>query len=143
MISTLNILITQPILILSLPYRKEVSSHLLDKAREENSAAEVSIITDLHEAYQVLSTDFVEATTIRVDILPGAQRAFDAVREGYREGKFGYLDVLDAQRSLFDAQGQYIDALAGYHRSVANIERLIGKGLLSVNVNVKQNEKEL
>lgn len=119
------------------------ASHLLAKAHEESSAAKVSIVTDLHEAYQVLSTDFVEATTIRVDILPGAQRAFDAVREGYREGKFGYLDVLDAQRSLFDAQGQYIDALAGYHRSVANIERLIGKSLGSVNVNVKQNEKEL
>ena len=65
------------------------------------------------------------------------------MREGYREGKFGYLDLLDAQRSLFDAKGQYIDALAGYHKSVAAIERLIGESLSSIKNNVKQNEKEL
>ena len=115
------------------------ASHLIAKAQEERNAAEVSIVTAMHEAYQTLSTDFVEATTLRDDILPGAQRAFDAVREGYREGKFGYLDVLDAQRSLFDAQGQYIDALAGYHTSVADIERLIGESLGSIKNNVKQN----
>ena len=119
------------------------ASHLFTKAQEERSAAEVSIATDMHEAYQRLATDFVEATTLRDDILPGAQSAFDAVREGYREGKFGYLDLLDAQRSLFDAKGQYIDALAGYHKSVAAIERLIGESLSSIKNNVKQNEKEL
>ena len=115
------------------------ASHLLTKAQEERSAAEVSIVTDMHEAYQRLSTDFIEATTLRNDILPGAQSAFDAVREGYREGKFGYLDVLDAQRSLFDAKGKYIDALAGYHKSLAAIERLIGESLNSIKNNVKQN----
>jgi len=81
------------------------ASHLLTKAKEERSAAEVSIVTDMHETYQRLSTDFMEATTLRNDILPGAQSAFDAVREGYREGKFDYLDVLDAQRNCYAAKG--------------------------------------
>jgi cobalt-zinc-cadmium efflux system outer membrane protein len=115
------------------------ASHLLTKAQEERSAAEVSIVTDMHEAYQRLSVAFIESTTLRDDILPGAQSAFDAENEGYREGKFGYLDVLDAQRSLFDAKKQYIEALEEYHKAVAAIERLIAKSLNPIKNNVKQN----
>lgn len=115
------------------------ASHLLTKAQEERSAAEVSIVTDMHEAYQRLSVAFIESKTLRDDILPGAQSAFDAENEGYREGKFGYLDVLDAQRSLFDAKKQYIEALEEYHKAVAAIERLIAKSLNPIKNNAKQN----
>ena len=114
------------------------ASYRLTKAQEERSAAEVRIVTTMHESYQRLSTDFFEAMTLKNDVMSGAQSAFDAVREGYREGKFGYLDLLDAQRSLFDAKGQYIEALAGYHKAVATIERLIGDSLSSIKNNVKQ-----
>ncbi len=115
------------------------ASHLLTKAQEERSAAEVSIVTDMHEAYQRLSVAFIESKTLRDDILPGAQSAFDEENEGYREGKFGYLDVLDAQRSLFDAKKQYIEALEEYHKAVAAIERLIAKSLNPIKNNAKQN----
>ncbi|MBC8427083.1 MAG: TolC family protein, partial [Deltaproteobacteria bacterium] len=46
---------------------------------------------------------------------------------GYRQGKFRYLDVLDAQRTLFDAQAKYIEALANYHEASVEVERLIGQ----------------
>ncbi len=110
----------------------------LDKAKEEYSVAEVTVTTALHEAYQLLSATFIEATTLKNDVLPGAQSAFDAENEGYREGKFGYLDVLDAQRTLFDAKGQYIEALARYHKAVATVERLIGESLDLIQPNVQQ-----
>ncbi|MGI9078306.1 MAG: hypothetical protein ACR2G6_13410 [Gemmatimonadaceae bacterium] len=44
-------------------------------------------------------------------------------------GKFGYLDVLDAQRTLIAAGGQYLRAIADYHKAVADVERLIGAPL--------------
>jgi cobalt-zinc-cadmium efflux system outer membrane protein len=71
-------------------------------------------------------------------VIPGAQSAFDAENEGYREGKFGYLDVLDAQRTLFDVKGQYIEALKGYHKAVATVERLICESLDLIQSNVQQ-----
>jgi cobalt-zinc-cadmium efflux system outer membrane protein len=110
----------------------------IDKAKEESNVVEVTVATALHEAYQVLSTAFVEVSTLSNDVLSGAQSAFDAENEGYREGKFGYLDVLDAQRTLFDVKGQYIEALARYHNAVATVERLIGESLDSVQSNVQQ-----
>jgi cobalt-zinc-cadmium efflux system outer membrane protein len=101
----------------------------LAKAEQERRAAEIQGRAALAEAYAALSSAFGEATTLKNDILPGAQRAFDAASEGYRQGKFGLLDVLDAQRTLFEARGQYLEALTAYHQAVAEVERLIGEPL--------------
>ena len=99
------------------------------KAEEERRAAAVSVRTVLAATYAELSAAFTEASTLRDDILPGAQSAFDATSEGYRQGKFQFLEVLDAQRTLFEVRGQYIEALANYHKAVASLERLIGEPL--------------
>jgi len=68
----------------------------LAKAGEERRTAEVRVLTDLAATYAELSSAFIEATTLRNEILAGAQSAFEAFSEGYRQGKFGFLDVLDA-----------------------------------------------
>jgi cobalt-zinc-cadmium efflux system outer membrane protein len=113
----------------------------LAKAKEERRAAAVSVRTALAETYAELSAAFTEASSLRDEVLPGAQRAFDAVSEGYRQGKFQFLEVLDAQRTLFEVRGQYIEALATYHKAVAALERLIGtplSTLLSRHLNRKR-----
>jgi outer membrane protein, heavy metal efflux system len=104
----------------------------LARAGEERRNAEVRVLTELAATYAELSSAFLEATTLQNDVLPGAQSAFDAFSEGYRQGKFGFLDVLDAQRTLFEARGRYLEALTAYHRAVADMERLIGEPLAAV-----------
>lgn len=101
----------------------------LTRAEEERRAAEVRVATALAEAYRALSTAYAEVTTLEDKVLPGAESAFEAVNEGYRLGKFGLLDVLDAQRTFFGARAQYLRALTGYHQAVADVERLIGEHL--------------
>jgi cobalt-zinc-cadmium efflux system outer membrane protein len=98
----------------------------LAKADAERRAAAVSVRTALAETHAKLATAFTEASTLRDEALPGAQSAFDATREGYRQGKFQFLEVLDAQRTLFEVRGQYIEALTTYHQAVAALERLLG-----------------
>jgi len=93
---------------------------------------EVNIQTALAQAAQNLATAFTEATVLANDVVPGAQSAFDAATQGYQAGKFDYLDVLDAQRTLFEAKGQYVSSLAGYHKVRADVERLIGRDLDSL-----------
>ncbi len=101
----------------------------LTKAREEQKCREVQTRTALTETYQALAAAFASATALKNEVLPAVQRAFDASNEGYRQGKFGYLDVLDAQRTLFEARRQYIESLSAYHKAVADMERLIGDKL--------------
>jgi len=98
------------------------------KAREERQAAKLRGFWDLAEAYRSLSSAYSEALGLQTQVLPGATAAFKALRKGYRQGKFDYLSLLDAQRTLFEARAQYIEALGVYHKGIAEVERLIGTG---------------
>lgn len=98
-------------------------------AREESRAAEVKADASLGESYQALNFAYAEAKSIREEVLPAAQTAFDAAEEGYREGKFDFLELLDSQRTLFETKVKYIRSLSAYHRARADVERLIGQPL--------------
>ncbi|MBI4777200.1 MAG: TolC family protein [Deltaproteobacteria bacterium] len=102
---------------------------MLAKAEEERQLAEVAVRTELAETYEALSSSYAQALAMKNEVLPATQTAFDAANEGYREGKFGFLQVLDAQRTLFEAKGEYLETLARYHKSKAKLERLTGQGL--------------
>jgi len=94
------------------------------RARSAYRAAKIRARAALVTAYQELKMAHDELLVLRKDLLPGAERAFEAANFGYREGKFGFLEMVDAQRTLFEVRGQYVDALARYHRSRVDIERL-------------------
>lgn len=101
----------------------------LAKAHEERRAVQARVAAALADAYAALASAHDEVTMLRTAVIPGAQETFDAVSEGYRLGKFGYLDVLDAQRTLIAAGSQHLRALSDYQKAVANVERLIGAPL--------------
>ncbi|MDT4880697.1 hypothetical protein FQZ97_1164740 [compost metagenome] len=59
-------------------------------------------------------------------ILPTAQRALESATRGFQMGKFAFLDVLDAQRTLIDSRGLYLEALASATDARAQVERIYG-----------------
>lgn len=75
-------------------------------------------------SYENLGRAYREAERIKNVSLPSATQAFDLAQKGYREGKFEYLDVLDAQRTLFDVRERYIQSLVNYHTNQADIDYL-------------------
>ncbi|RKU07729.1 TolC family protein [Candidatus Poribacteria bacterium] len=101
----------------------------LAKAFEERKSSEIAVCTALATAYGKLSAAASTVSSLKDKVLPSAQSTFDAVTEGYRIGKFDFLEMLDAQRTLFDVRGSYIDALAKYHKAVAEVEWLVGEPL--------------
>lgn len=102
------------------------ASRRLDKTMDEQRAAESRLLAELAQSFHRLGAIRSEIDTLRESILPGAHSAYDGATKGYQLGKFGFLDVLDAQRTLFQARSQYLKALADYHRGLSEIERLIG-----------------
>jgi outer membrane protein, heavy metal efflux system len=102
----------------------------LAKARESQKAAMLKAQSDLEQAYQALSSFYLTADSLIKTAIPAAEAAFTAAREGYREGKIGYLAVLETQRTFFEVKHQYISAVADYHKSKADIERLAGLNLV-------------
>lgn len=99
----------------------------VDKARDELAATEVRLDSELAEAYERLSVSRQEAESLQKEVIPGAQSAFDAATKGFEFGKFGFLDVLDAQRTLLQAKSQYLRALSEAHRAAAEIDRILGE----------------
>ena len=102
-----------------------------DKARDELAAATVQAANSLAQAHARLDLARQSVTTLREQILPGAQSAYDAATRGFELGKFNFLDVLDAQRTLFQARAQYQRALAEAYRAAAEIERVLGGAIAS------------
>ncbi len=111
---------------------KLAATYELARAREEQKAAQNRIQMELVSSYQALSSTYTEATELDRNVLPGAEAVFEAAKTGYARGKLDYLNVLDAQRTLFEAKARYIDALASYHIAKADVERLIGQNLDNV-----------
>ena len=105
----------------------------LEKSRVQRRGAEVRVTTAIQRGFQRISAAYETITALRRNVMPAAQSAYDGISTGYRQGKFGLLDVLDARRALFDARNRLIDAEASYQTSLAELERLIGQPLASVS----------
>ena len=108
----------------------------LAKTRPQAKAVQIRTRAALTEATSALAAAHAEVTTLRTDILPKAQQAFEAAQQGYQQGKFDYLYVLDAQRTFFGTQAQYIDSVEAYHKAQADVQRLIGEPALASDKNI-------
>ena len=105
---------------------------LVEKAENQRRAADLDATTALAEAYQIFATALRRSTTLKNDVIPRSKTVFDAVQSGYAQGKYTYLDVLDARRTFFDGQTEYLETLVSVHQALAELERLVG-GILSAS----------
>ena len=58
------------------------------------------------------------------EIVPRAQEALDLARTGYEGGKFGYLELLDAQNTFIDVESGRADALIALDQALTRLEGL-------------------
>jgi len=99
------------------------------EARSDRATTRLRVLSALDEAHHVLITARARIATLDADVLPGARQAFATLNDGYREGRFDYIEVLDAQRTLIAARGQRVRALGEYRHAVVTLERLLGEPL--------------
>jgi cobalt-zinc-cadmium efflux system outer membrane protein len=99
----------------------------LAKADDEKRSAVTRLSTELNDAYQTVARTSNEIRILKESVLPGAEKAVAALQEGYEAGRFSYLDINEARRTLTAARLQYLQALSDYHKSVAEIEALTNR----------------
>ncbi len=102
-----------------------------NKAKETRKHKRFSLKRLLNTHYQQLEMAYEEIQILRDELIPNAKTAYEITKKGYQYGKFDLLTVLDAQRTLFTLQKQYLQVLTHYHLKVADIERLTGSALHS------------
>jgi cobalt-zinc-cadmium efflux system outer membrane protein len=109
----------------------------LGKARFERAAAETNVSAQLAAAYQALDAAFRRAETLERTTIPEAERLYRGAEDAYTKGLYRYLEVLDAQRTLFELRGERLQALAAYHTAAADLERLTGGSLAELSAEEK------
>lgn len=105
------------------------AQHRIAKAEFDAQAARSQLTNTLIGLLGALAAADAQARTIESQVLPSAQSAFTRTQTGYEEGKFDLLNVLDTQRTLFEARRELVNARADYEKARVQVEALIGRDL--------------
>ena len=99
---------------------------LADKAEDEWLATRQQLNAQLQQQLELLQTSRAQALQLAQQVLPAAESAYEVSAKGFALGKFSYLEVLDAQRTLADARSLYLEQLVATHQAAADITRQLG-----------------
>ena len=103
------------------------AEHDLAATIDEKRAAELRIRKEIANAHQLLQANHNEFRVMRDEVVPSAELALERVAESYRLGKLTLLDLIDSQRTFFDAKRQVIQSASEFQRASIVLESLIGR----------------
>lgn len=62
-------------------------------------------------------------------ILPATQRSVESAQSNYTSGTLDFLRLIDAERQVYTQREMYYQAIAEYHRRLAELDRALGGSL--------------
>lgn len=101
------------------------ASRAVTKAKLDRRAGGITAETRARQAHAALVASFQQATVLRERTIPEARRAYEGANDAYIRGLFRYLEVLDAQRTLFELRSDYLNLLASYYEASAELRRWV------------------
>jgi len=96
----------------------------LNQIGYEKQQAEVDLMKSITQNWYKCQSAYEESSKIKNSILPLSKKEFILANDIYEKGKFSYLEVLDAQRTLFNTTMEYYDALKRYHTYRIELEKI-------------------
>jgi cobalt-zinc-cadmium efflux system outer membrane protein len=107
--------------------------------KEKKAALEASKLsyknTENEVAYEVQDIYFKIVTykdivsLYKTALLPQTEQSFEAARASYETGQTDFLNWLDAERMLLATRLAYYKAIVDYSKSIAYLERVVGRDL--------------
>ena len=101
----------------------------LTKLDLEEKATRVKVFTELRNAFAQMEQARERVTVLREQILPEAQQALALIREGYGDGRFSYLELVEARRQLLSFETEAVAAATDFHQTLITLETLTGQPL--------------
>jgi outer membrane protein, heavy metal efflux system len=92
-------------------------------------AARLELRATLFAVYQEMLHARTALTQLRGKIIPDAEQSHALARQGYHDGRFSLLDLLDAQQALLALRAAVVTNATAFHLHVIEIERLLGAPL--------------
>lgn len=103
-----------------------------EKLGDERRAWDVEIVASLTDRHAAAAMSLERIEGFEQRVLPELEKTYTLTQEGYRRGKFSFIDVLDARRAVVTARIELLEARINYHRAVAEMERVLGAGVVSL-----------
>lgn len=95
--------------------------------RADANAVRVRVNAALFSSYQELQHQLHRAQTLREDVIPRFEIALEQTRRAYERGRYSYFEWRSVQDDLLVARNALVDASAGVHHAVIELERLTGQ----------------
>ncbi|MFW7343878.1 TolC family protein [Pollutimonas sp. H1-120] len=106
------------------------ASMLAYKSQDDYRGLKVRLQTQLQQAASQFDIAKSRSVRLESEILPKANTAFERAKRGFEVGKFGFTEVLDAQRTLFQARVRHLSSLSDAYQALAQIDRILGSDSL-------------
>lgn len=94
-------------------------------AEAETARVELNLQQRLAAAFEPYRNARAQVDSYANEILPDSKRSMDIAGKSYDSGEIGYLSVLTVQRTYFQSELAYLDALRQLHQTAASIEGLL------------------
>lgn len=105
----------------------------LEQARLERSRSEArlqslrtSIRTEIADISSRLERQARQLSLLENDLIPQARTTVEATLSAYSTGRTSFLDLLDAERMLFNLRLELVDTRTRYLKTTAALERALG-----------------
>lgn len=108
---------------------REAQANLRD-ARANLARTELAFYDRLALAFESYINARIQVERYSTSILPKAQRSLELVTQGYEQGEFNFLTLLTAQRTYFQTNLSYLNAVAELRARAVEIEGLLLTGSL-------------
>ncbi|MBK8010722.1 MAG: TolC family protein [Deltaproteobacteria bacterium] len=123
--------------------RVDAAGHEIAGAQHEAEAAELELTRELKQTVRDLHAAHFEVQSLSREVVAEARESYGTIVDGYRLGRFGYLDLLDAQRTLFAAVQQAVEARALFFKAAIDMEGLVGQSLFDWTADGEQTDNDL
>lgn len=107
--------------------RKQEAEANVSVADAELARVEQRLLRDWATASQRLRTAAEQVANYRERILPKANEALRLVQTGFEQGKFGFIDLLDIQRTTAEVRLTYQQKLLELNIAQAELEALLAR----------------
>jgi outer membrane protein, heavy metal efflux system len=113
---------------------KQAAEAEIDRAQQDLQRVKLSLSQQAEPLVQMYLSSKFEADRYRTQLIPRAARAYQLYLQKYQSMAMAYPQVLVSQRTLFQLQASYIQALSGVWQNAIALQHYTLKGGLEAPV---------
>jgi outer membrane protein TolC len=108
----------------------EAATLNLSSAKNMRDNTSSTVLYQVKEAYTSATTAEKLANLYKSAIVPQSNLALNSAIANYQVGKIDFLQLIDASMSLLEYQLKYYEAMVEFHKTLAQLEPLVGIELI-------------